>query len=295
MAKHSPPPGWQDPLAPQQPLTRPHWLATAIVATLLFAAACVYVSVCLLFWQGQWQLVFHPSRSISATPAAAGIPFEEVTFDATETGVLQLHGWWMAAGTPSAHTVLVMHDGTGSLSDTVPHLQALHGLGVNVFAFDYRGFGRSVAVHPSETRTQEDAEAAWRYLTDTRRVPPGTIVLDGVGLGAALAAETARRHPEAPGLVLEEPQPPVLATLQKDAKLRWLPVRLLFHDRFDAGPALAQLRTPKLFLDNRQPRDILYYDQAAQPKQKALLAGSYGDAAYQLAWQRFLGKYLPRS
>ena len=109
----------------------------------------------------------------------------------------------MAAGRSSANTVLVMHDGTGSLSDTVPHLQALHSLGMNVFAFDYRGFGQSAEVHPSEARTHEDAEAAWRYLTDTRHLPPTTIVLDGVGLGATIAVEIARRHPQAPALVLE--------------------------------------------------------------------------------------------
>ena len=82
----------------------------------------------------------------------------------------------------------------------MPQLQALHKLGLNVFAFDYRGFGKSVNIHPSQASTYEDADAAWRYLTDTRHLSPSTIVLDGVGLGAAIAAETARRHPQAAAL-----------------------------------------------------------------------------------------------
>ena len=65
-------------------------------------------------------------------------------------------------------------------------------------------------IHPSEKSTYEDADAAWRYLTETRHLSPSTIVLDGVGLGAAIAAETARRHPQTPALILEDPQPPIL-------------------------------------------------------------------------------------
>jgi len=42
----------------------------------------------------------------------------------------------------------LLHNGSGSLSDTLPQLQALHNLGINVFAFDYRGFGKSLNVHP---------------------------------------------------------------------------------------------------------------------------------------------------
>ena len=113
-------------------------------------------------------------------------------------------------------TLLFLHDGSGSLSDTLPQLQALHNLGLNVFAFDYRGFGKSANIHPSQASTYEDADAAWRYLTETRHLSPSTIVLDGVGLGAAIAAETARRHPQAAALILEDPKPPILESLRFD-------------------------------------------------------------------------------
>jgi pimeloyl-ACP methyl ester carboxylesterase len=246
--KHKPPPGWKNPLAPQQPLTSGRWIIGAGAATLGFAALCVYATFCLLFWQGQWQLVFQPSHVITATPASAGLTYDEISFDATETGVLQLNGWWIPAEHNATGTLLLLHDGAGSLSDTVPKLAALHGLGTNIFAFDYRGFGKSVTIHPSEASTYEDADAAWRYLTETRHVSPTCIVLYGVGLGAAIAAETARRHPQSPALILQDPQPPTLTKLQFDAKTRLLPVRLLFHDRFDLAKTLDQLRTPKLFL-----------------------------------------------
>jgi hypothetical protein len=184
----------------------------------------------------------------------------------------------------------LLHNGSGSLSDTLPQLQALHTLGINVFAFDYRGFGKSLDVRPSEATTYEDADAAWRYLTDTRHLSPSRIVLDGVGLGAAVAAEMARRHPQAPALILEDPLPPTLDSLQFDARTRILPIRLLFHDRFDPTETLARLRTPKLMVYSAHQAAGRYYAAAAEPKQQATVAN---DQDYRNSLRGFLGKYLP--
>jgi uncharacterized protein len=294
LRKHTPPPGWKNPLAPQQPLASTRWILGALAATLLFAVFCVYVTFCLLFWQGQWQLVFKPSRTITATPASAGLKYDDIRFDSTETGVLQLDGWWIPANNQAAaNTLLYLHDGSGSLSDTVPELEALHQLGNNIFAFDYRGFGKSVSMHPSEASTYEDADAAWRYLTDTRHLAPSSIVLDGAGLGAAIAVETARRHSQAPAMILEDPKPPTLESLQFDARTRLMPIRLLFHDRFDPTRTLATLRTPKLLLYSSDAAAGRYYDQAADPKQRQTLAGLYRDNNYLPSLRSFLGKYLP--
>jgi pimeloyl-ACP methyl ester carboxylesterase len=292
LKRHTPPPGWKNPLAPQQPLANPRWMAAALAGTLALAVLCVYIAFCLLFWQGQWQLVFKPSPAITATPASIGLKYDDISFDATETGVLRLNGWWIPAENTSPYataTLLFMHDGIGSLSSTVPQLLALHQLGINIFAFDYRGFGRSVHQHPSEASTNEDADAAWNYLVDTRHLTASRIVLDGVGLGAAIAAETARRHPQAPAVILEDPRPPVRDALQSDPRLRLLPVRLLFHDRFDPAGTLAQLHTPKLFLFSAHGGEGRYYDQAMAPKEKATLrtAADYVDNL-----RSFLGKYL---
>jgi uncharacterized protein len=292
LQKHTPPPGWKNPLAPQQPLTSIRWIAGGLAGTLGLAVMCVYITFCLLFWQGQWQLVFNPSRTITATPASAGIQYDEISFDATETGVPQLNGWWIpVGGNPpfAGATVLLLHSGSGSLSNSVPQVEALHKLGINVFAFDYRGFGKSANIHPSEASTYQDADAAWTYLTATRHLTPSKIVLDGVALGAAIAAETARRHPQTPALILEDPSPPILDSLKFDSRTQLLPVRLLFHDRFDIGKTLAHLPTPKLVLYTT-PAAASRYD-VTDPQQTAAVT-SYGDPDYVSSLKSFLGKYL---
>jgi len=292
LPKHTPPPGWKSPLAPQQPLASARWILGGLAGTLLLAVVCVYITFCLLFWQGQWQLVFKPSRTVNATPASAGLRFDEISFDATETGALQLSGWWVpadAAAPFAADTLLLMHAASGSLSGTLPQLEALHKLGINVFAFDYRGFGKSTEIHPSQASTYQDAEAAWNYLTDTRHVAPSTIALDGVGLGAAIAAETALRHPQAPALILENPSPPVLDLLKFDSRTRLLPIRLLFHDRFDIRKTLANVATPKLVIYSTKGPAESY--GLSVPHETATVTG-YSDEGYATSLKDFLGKYL---
>jgi len=243
-AARTPPPGWKDPLAQQQPLVSGSWLLRAVLVVVGCAAVSAYLTLCLLFYQGQWQVVFHPSRTIAATPASAGVKFDDVRFDYTGTGVAQLAGWWIPAEAGASHadqTILFLHDGRGSLSDIVPKVKSLHALGVNVFTFDYRGFGQSMSIHPSEQRVYEDADAAWTYLTDIRHLDPKSIVLYGTGLGATIAAEAAIRHREAAGLVLENPAPPALSLIQADERTHSLPIQWLFRDRFEIAPKLQTL------------------------------------------------------
>jgi pimeloyl-ACP methyl ester carboxylesterase len=243
------------------------WLAGAMGVALVAAAVCAYATLALLFYQGQWQLVLHPTRTISATPHAK---FDEVRFDATETGVTQLDGWWIPVGAGSrwsAATVLYLHGGAGSLSNCVDDLDALHGLGVNVFAFDYRGYGKSGGPHPDERRMGEDADAAWSYLTGMRNLNSNTIVIYGTGVGATLAAKLAARHDPA-GVVLDAPNEPGKQIVETDARARMLPMWLLLDQRFDPSEALASSAVPKLFLDRNptQPRTLQLYRQSASPK-----------------------------
>jgi hypothetical protein len=243
------------------------WLAGAVAVALAAAALCAYATLGLLFYQGQWQLVLHPVKTISATPQAK---FQEIHFDYTETGVARLDGWWIPAdpGTRwSGDTVLYLHDGAGSLSNYVADLSALHALGVNVFAFDYRGYGKSAGPHPDEARMSADADAAWNYLTGTRHLDSKTIVFYGSGVGASLAAELASRHAPA-GVVLDGPNEPARQIIGSDARAKILPMWLLLNERFDPAAALKTLTVPRLFLDRNgaKERTEQLYREAASPK-----------------------------
>jgi pimeloyl-ACP methyl ester carboxylesterase len=130
----------------------------------------------------------------------------------------------------------------------VDEIAALHRVGVNVLAFDYRGYGQSEFQHPSEAGWREDADWALAYLTGTRHIAPESILLDGSALGANLAQEVAAAYPELAGVVLESPVDAPMNALFNDQRARMVPAHLLVRDRFDAEAAAAALLIPSLWL-----------------------------------------------
>src|SRR5215469_9595612 len=81
--------------APEEPAISARWLATAVGLVFACALLCVWGALCLVFWQGSWQLLYHPKTAIARTPAAVGLAFEPVEFATTDTGTPQLQGWWI--------------------------------------------------------------------------------------------------------------------------------------------------------------------------------------------------------
>ncbi len=227
------------------------WLFSAILGTVAAAALCGWGVLCLLFWQGSWQLLYHPSASLAYTPARAGLAFDPVSFAVTDDGQPRLTGWWVPAPDSrlNDYTIMFLHGQNGNLGDTVETLGRLHRVGVNILAFDYRGYGQSQFVRPTETHWRQDADWALKYLTQTRHTPPNTIVLDGEGLGANLAIEVAAAHPELAGVILESPSPSPMDVIFSDPRARLVPARLLIRDRYDLNTAASRLRIPALWFE----------------------------------------------
>jgi uncharacterized protein len=282
------------------PTVSARWLLTAASIAIVGAAACAWLTLCLLFWQGSWQLLYHPASAITRTPASVGLAFDPVAFATAETGETRLKGWWIPAesGSPySRFTVLYLHGQSGNLGDSVNDLAALYAIGVNILAFDYRGYGQSQFAHPSEAHWREDAEWALQYLTATRHVAPGSIVLDGKGLGANLVLEVAAAHPGLAGVMLESPLDSPVNDLFNDPRARLVPAHLLVRDRFDADKAAAALLIPSLWLispptSNRisgQAQHPDGYDRITARKTLVWLRpGANGDQAFAEAFRRWL-------
>ena len=253
------------------PTVSARWLVAAFALTLLLAALCGYASLGLLFYQGQWQLLFHPSRAITATPATVGLPYQEIHFDVTDTGRPRLDAWWIPASPGARYapdTLLYLHDARGSLSDTVPALSDLHALGLNIFAIDYQGFGHSIGRHPTERLAADDSAAAWTYLTDERHIPARSLVVYGDGAGAVFAARLSATFAPA-AVILEDPPPPARQVFASDARVRLLPLWLLQKEFLDPSADLAHSHVPLLFLarDGDEPRTRQLFRLASDPKQ----------------------------
>ncbi|WP_348261940.1 alpha/beta hydrolase [Telmatobacter sp. DSM 110680] len=231
---------------PSPPTVSAKWLLTTGALCLAGALICAWSTLCILFWQGSWQLLYHPSSAITSTPASANLPFESVGFATDAAGEPQLRGWWIPA--PQAkHTAVYLHGADGNLGDSVNALARLHDAGLNVFAFDYRGYGQSHFAHPSEARWREDAEAALGYLTGTRHIPANAIVLVGRDLGANLALEVAGAHADLAGVVLEQPIESPTTVIFNDPRAHLVPAHLLANDRWQTTAAAGNLLIPSLW------------------------------------------------
>lgn len=235
---------------PAHPVVPGRWLLTALGVVAVAAVACAWGALCLLFWQGAWQLLYRPTSAVAQTPEASGLKYEPVKFAAAETGETRLRGWWIPAGKAGAarYTVLYLHGRTGNLGNCVDKLAELHADRLNVFAFDYRGYGQSEFAHPSEARWRQDADWALDYLTETRQINASSIVLVGSELGANLALEVAAAHPELAGVVLDSPLNAPEKLVFNDARARLVPARLLFHDRYEMLEPAAGLQIPSLWI-----------------------------------------------
>jgi uncharacterized protein len=271
----------------------PIWLVQAIALTIFAALLCGYLTFCLLFYQGQWQLVLHPTRTAASPISIAGVPYELIRFGPDESAIPQLTGWWIPSdpgGRYSHLTVLFVGDGDGSIADSVPTLASLHNLGINVFAFDYRGYGQSAAVRPSQQTMTRDVDSAWQYVTTSRAIPAQQIVPYGTGTGASLATHLATTHNTVPALILDSPRVDLLDTAMRDPRAKLVPVRLLFHERFPLAEPLSTLRTPKLLLSRGATPDPAFRT-ASDPKLTIELASPSALFLHQ-ALTRFLDQYL---
>jgi len=152
-------------------------------------------------------------------------------------------------------------------------------LGLTTLIFDYRGYGRSEG-EPSEEGTYRDAEAAWRFVTEGRHIPPHEVVLFGRSLGAAIAADLATRvNPAA--LIIESAftSIPDLAA----ALYPFLPARWLARFRYSTQAALVSVLCPLLIVHSRDDEIIPFthgqrlFAVANEPKRLLELRGGHND------------------
>ena len=249
----------------------------AITGCIAYVAACIGVRLM------ERSLVFQPgARAVSLPDPSLHLNERTVTFRSADS--TRLTAWIVpgANAAPDAPWVLISHGNYGNIAyGGRPQFYAwFRDLGVNLFAYDYRGFGASDGT-PSEAGVYADAYAAYRYLTDSLHVPPSRIILFGHSLGTGVTIELARHAPAA-GMILEDAYTSVADRGQEVFPL--LPIRLIAASRFASIEKVGGLRLPKLFLHARNDRTIpidhgrKVFAAAAEPKTFVELDAGHADA-----------------
>jgi pimeloyl-ACP methyl ester carboxylesterase len=241
--------------------------------------------------------VFQPTRVLVRTPEAYGLPFEDVIITASD-GV-KINGWFVPALEPRG-TLLFFHGNAGNISHRLESIEIFRDLGFSVFIIDYRGYGKSEG-RPSVSGVAEDAAAAWKYLTDERRISPDGIVVFGRSLGGAVAMQLMRRvKPRA--LILES----TFSSLPEMIGIPFLvpAARFIAGDVFNSAKAALALTVPALCLHSPDDGVVPYrlgrrlYESVASEKTFTELHGGHGSGflesidIYRPALDEFLTRHF---
>ena len=242
----------------------------------LLLAASVLIPM-MLRWFEHSQ-VYHPDRHLEATGAELGRSFQDVYFSSEG---LKLNGWFYPANadsTRSSIVVLICHGNGGNISHRLDITKALLTTGVNVFLFDYRGYGRSEG-RPSEEGTYQDGMAACQWLC-RKGFAETNIVLFGESLGGGIASELATRI-HCAGLIL---QSTFTSIVDIGAELfPWLPVRWIATIKYNTLSKLPRIKAPVLVMHSRDDRLIGFrhsqrnFAAANEPKLFCELVGEHND------------------
>lgn len=224
------------------------------------------------------RMIYFPERTILLTPQQQNMKHEDIWLT-TADGV-RLNGWFMPANHPSGMTVLFLHGNAGNISHRFEKYAIFQQLGLDVFALDYRGYGKSEG-EPDEAGLYQDARTAYRYLVDLRGIAVPKLVVYGESLGTAVAVDLLSEVMAA-GLILEEG-----FTSAPDAGKEfypYLPMGWLMRTLYNTLGKISHINVPLLIFHSRD--DEFFPMQHAQkllqaaPASKELveLRGSHNDA-----------------
>jgi uncharacterized protein len=277
-------------------LPRRRWLWLALLIGALVFAGCATLD------EQQRKWIFQPSKQSWAGGAAAANGMEDrwIEFESRETGEpVRLHALWLPQARPDAPVLLYLHGARWDVRSSASRMRRMHELGFAVLGMDYRGFGQSSDVLPSEAIAYEDARAAWDWLR--REHPRASRFVYGHSLGAAIAVELCAQVDDESGLMVEGSFPSI-ADVFSTMQFGWLPLSPLITQRFDAGRRIADVGSPVLVVHGESDRWIrpelgqALYDRARSPKRFILVNGgthhntsTVGQDRYREALQSLFG------
>jgi uncharacterized protein len=233
-------------------------------------------------------IFFPPRRSDRfASPHFQGTQSEEIWLRAND-GV-KLNARYFPCPT-SCRTILWFHGNAEDLYTSLAQQKFYAGLGVNLLALDYRGYGRSEGV-PTEDGLYLDADAAYYHLVGDRRLQPEQIVILGHSLGGVVAIDLASRR-KCGGLIVESS-----LTTAKEMVRRILGIPFMGYvprTRFNSLSKIPGVRASTLIVHGTQDTLIPFsmgerlFENAPEPKFFYPIRGAGHNNILELGGEKYL-------
>ncbi len=237
--------------------------------------------------------LYNPVRQLLYNPADINLLYENVKFR-TRDG-LKLTGWYIPAQNAQL-TVLFCHGNGGNMTHRLDTINILNELGVNCFIFDYRGYGESQG-KPSEEGTYLDAEAAWKWLTENKKVAGKNIIIFGRSLGGSVATHLAGSV-QPKGLIVESSFTSYIDIGKKFYP--YMPVRFFAAFSYRTIDFIRSVHCPVMIIHSRNDEVIPFefglklYSAANEPKEFVEIFGAHNDGflfsgqTYRQGWSQWL-------
>jgi uncharacterized protein len=215
-----------------------------------------------------------PTHKFYADPSVVDLAYEDIYFE-TEDGV-KLNGWYVSSEKPVA-AMLFCHGNGGNISYRTESLRQFNTLNLNVFLFDYRGYGKSKG-WLTEDGTYRDAAAAYRWLK--KKNPDLPIILFGRSLGANIAADLATKV-DAAALIYESGFNSVQD--MGSELFPFLPVRWITKYQYNGLEKIKHVKAPILVVHSQDDEVIPYhhgkklFETAPEPKRFLEITGGHND------------------
>jgi len=255
-----------------------------------------YLGWAVMLYIMQPKFLYSPVREVPYTPGELDLDFENVVFKSGD-GLL-LSGWYIGAEN-SEFTVLFCHGNAGNMTHRLDSINIFYNLGLNCFIFDYRGYGDSEG-KPSEEGTYLDVGAAYKWLTEEKKIQPDKIIIFGRSLGGSIAAQLASKV-KAAALIIEGTFTSYVDIGKKFYP--YMPVRWFARFSYRTIDYIKDVGCPVMLIYSRNDEVVPFefglelYEAANEPKEFVEIFGSHNDGflvsseIYKDAWLKWL-KFL---
>jgi fermentation-respiration switch protein FrsA (DUF1100 family) len=222
-----------------------------IILRVVLAVILAMLVLTLLLWVYKDKLIYYPRKGVELSPASIGWEFHDLYL--TSSGGNKINAWYLPLS-EGRETVLLLHGNGGNLTEMMGRVISYHKLGFGVMAIDYQGFGNSQGT-PGEEAIYADADAAFRYLTETQGLPPDKIIIHGFSLGGAAASWLALKYKDyGSPLILDSTFTTLRDAAKEQSFLIGLAGQIVLRGEFDTYDRLPLIR-PSVLLVFHSPED----------------------------------------
>jgi uncharacterized protein len=178
---------------------------------------------------------------------------------------------------PPRAYVIFFHGKGGNVDTALPRTKRWANLGFDVLVFDYRGWGTSTNVTPSEAGIEQDTRAARAFML-ARIGSPDRLIYYGQSLGTATATQRAELDP--PKVLVLESGFASVEEFKRDSTQMDFPQSFISKDGWNTSTRIKNVHAPLLLMHGladdfvRPEFSQLLFDNANDPKKLVMVEGA---------------------